>query len=70
VPWIQTDLLSWFAYVVMQHSSSERAENRKYVATGPHVCNMLCNVGEVVAHRPTGSNQPQTNSSDSAGIAL
>ena len=70
VPWIQTDLLSWFAYVVMQHSSFERAENRKYVATGPHVCNMLCNVVEVVAHRPTGSNQPQTNSFDSAGIAL
>ena len=25
VPWIQTDFLSWFAYVVMQHSSFERA---------------------------------------------
>ena len=70
VPWIQTDLLSWLAFVMMQHSSFERAENRKYVATGPHVCNMLCNVVEVVAHRPTGSNQPQTNSFDSAGIAL
>ena len=64
------DLLSWFAFVVMQHSSFERAENRKCVATGPHVCNMLCNVVEVVTHRPTGSNQPQPNSSDSAGIAL
>ena len=70
VPWIQTDLLSWLAFVMMQHSSFERAENRKYVPTGPHVCNMLCNVVEVVTHRPTGSNQPQTNSSDSAGIAL
>ena len=56
---------------------SKRAGNRKYVTTGPHVCNMinmlcnmLCNVVEVVTHRPTGSNQPQTNSSDSAGIAL
>ena len=70
VPWIQTDLLSWFAYVVMQHSSFERVENRKYVTTGPHVCNMLCNIVEVVTHRPIGSNQPQPNSSDSAGIAL
>ena len=68
------DLLSWLAYVVMQHSSFERAENRNYVNAGPHVCNMLCNmlcnIVEVVTHRPTGSNQPQTNSSDSAGIAL
>ena len=79
VPWIQTDLLSWFAFVMMQHSSFERAENRIYVPyAGPHglqhacnmVCNMLCNIVEVVTHRPTGSNQPQTNSSDSAGIAL
>ena len=30
------DLLSWFSYVVMQHSSFERAENRIYVTTGPH----------------------------------
>ena len=73
----QTDLLSWLAYVVMQHSSFERAENRIYVNAGPHVCNMinmlcnmLCNVVEVVTHRPTGSNQPQTSSFDSAGIAL
>ena len=64
----------------MQHSSFERVENRiyvTYVTTGPHVCNMinmlcnmLCNIVEVVTHRPAGSNQPQTNSSDSAGIAL
>ena len=49
---------------------SKRAGNRKYVTTGPHVCNMLCNIVEVVTHRPIGSNQPQPNSSDSAGIAL
>ena len=64
------DLLSWFAFVVMQHSSFERVENRNYVTTGPHVCNMLCNIVEVVTHRPIGSNHPQTNSFDSAGIAL
>ena len=49
---------------------SKRAGKRKYVTTGPHVCNMLCNIVEVVTHRPIGSNQPQPNSSDSAGIAL
>ena len=63
------DLLSWFAFVVMQHSSFERVENRNYVTTGPHVCNMRATVLRLT-HRPTGSNQPQTNSSDSAGIAL
>ena len=72
VPWIQFDRFAVMVCICRdaKFKFSKRAENRKYVTTGPHVCNMLCNIVEVVTHRPIGSNQPQPNSSDSAGIAL